>query len=165
MSGMKFACGWCFTFTSLKENTNQNRLRFLAGTNPEERTEITHKTQLLLSKIKLFGLMVISLANCYHIIPPFLISNSGKIKTWLILKYQYSRYCLNTSCIYAFPFFVRIESEAEPDKFFFEIMFLPILSKEIICSLLANPKPLSQLKKANSGVSGFSKSLLHKYRL
>jgi hypothetical protein len=44
---------------------------------------------------------------------------------------------------------VRIESEAEPDKFFFEIMFLPILSKEIICSLLANPKPLSQLKKAN----------------
>ena len=58
--------------------------------------------------------------------------------------------------MYAFPLLVRMESEAEPDKFFLEIMFFPILSKEIICSLLANPNPLSQLKKANSGVPGFS---------
>jgi hypothetical protein len=79
MSGMKFACGWCFTFTSLKENTNQNRLRFLAGTNQEERTEIAYNPLLFLSKIKLFGLMVISLANFYLIIKPFLILNSGKI--------------------------------------------------------------------------------------
>jgi hypothetical protein len=32
-------------------------MQFPAGTNPEERTEITNNTQLLLSKIKLFGLM------------------------------------------------------------------------------------------------------------